>query len=294
MALKSTVTTRVVFGLLMGASLIGLLIGEGWAASRDYFFMDGRYRGLFFAIIVGVVGCCGAVELSRLLGVKGVKVPLILVIAAILAAVLSPLWSKSGRGLEDMATVILGYLLLAGIYQGVKIGVTDTIVNLGGGCFMIIYLGLGCYFLTALRLLGANADTIIGQSGWILLFLATVKSADIGAYFTGRSVGRRKWVPSISPAKTWEGFFGGLALATITATAISGYFGILCWTSAVLFGILVAICGQLGDLLESMLKRDAQLKDSGSLIPEFGGFLDLIDSPVAAAPIAYLYIKCLV
>ncbi|MBN1764650.1 MAG: phosphatidate cytidylyltransferase, partial [Sedimentisphaerales bacterium] len=115
-----------------------------------------------------------------------------------------------------------------------------------------------------------------------------VKCSDIGAYFTGRFIGRHKLAPGISPGKTWEGFCGGIILAVIIASLFSNFSGIMNIGRSIVFGITIAIIGQLGDLLESMYKRDAGSKDSDNLVPEFGGMLDLVDSPLIAAPVAYL------
>src|SRR5438874_3131046 len=128
------------------------------------------------------------------------------------------------------------------------------------------------------------------------MILLVVKFTDIGAYFGGRAFGRHKLIPWLSPGKTWEGLVWGL----ITA----GIVGALCtypWRGpgkypiphvppikGFIFGVIIGGIGQLGDLLESLMKRDAEVKDSGRLVPGFGGILDIIDSPLLAAPFAYL------
>ncbi|MCK4628471.1 MAG: phosphatidate cytidylyltransferase, partial [Sedimentisphaerales bacterium] len=155
-------------------------------------------------------------------------------------------------------------------------------------CLSIIYLGVGGWFLMAIRLIGRSEPGTWGQIGPLVMFLACVKSCDIGAYFTGRFLGRHKMIPSISPGKTWEGLIGGVVLAVIAASLFACFVGIIGYGKSAVFGVAVAVSGQLGDLLESMLKRDAGSKDSASLVPEFGGVLDLLDSPLAAAPIAYM------
>ena len=124
-----------------------------------------------------------------------------------------------------------------------------------------------------------------------MLFLLTVKCADIGAYFTGKAVGRHLWVPQISPAKTWEGFIGGILLASIIASLFARLFDIIPVAVALFFGGVIGIFGQLGDLLESMLKRDAGEKDAAHLLPAFGGVLDLVDSVIVAAPVAYWILR---
>ena len=116
---------------------------------------------------------------------------------------------------------------------------------------------------------------------WLILMVC---AADIGAYFAGRAFGQRKLAPRVSPGKTWEGAAGGLALLALVAAGGAGYFGLPPLIS-VAFGCGVGIFSIIGDLTESMFKRAAALKDSGTLLPGHGGLLDRIDSVTAAAPL---------
>lgn len=121
------------------------------------------------------------------------------------------------------------------------------------------------------------------QPQWILFLLLLVVAADVGAYFGGRRFGRHKLAPQVSPGKTWEGVVGGLAAAAIMAGI-----GVL-WLDVkavpfVLLCVIVVVASVVGDLTESLFKRHAGLKDSGSLLPGHGGVLDRIDSVTAAAP----------
>ncbi len=124
------------------------------------------------------------------------------------------------------------------------------------------------------------------------MILLVVKSTDIGAYFGGRYLGKHKLIPWLSPGKTWEGLFCGLATAALVGLGCSLVWphalSTITWPKALIFGIVIGGVGQAGDLLESLMKRDAQVKDSGNIIPGFGGLLDVIDSPLLAAPAAYL------
>ena len=174
-----------------------------------------------------------------------------------------------------------------------EIGSDSRYAGPRGLCMMMLYVGFLGSFVVRLRQAVPGAD-----GAWALLyFLLVVKSADIGAYAAGRFFGRRKVVPRISPNKTLEGFIGGGVLAVLVALAAAPVLlgegpraeeGVR-WTRAqsVVFGAVMAIAGPLGDLFESLLKRDADVKDSGQRIPAFGGFLDLIDSPLFAAPVAW-------
>lgn len=116
---------------------------------------------------------------------------------------------------------------------------------------------------------------------WLVLL---VIAADVGAYFAGRSLGRRKLAPRVSPGKTLEGALGGLLLVALVAWGGAAHFG-LPQPAGVVFGCAVGIYSIIGDLTESMFKRAAGLKDSGVLLPGHGGLLDRIDSVTAAAPL---------
>ncbi|MDR5875372.1 phosphatidate cytidylyltransferase [Halomonas sp. CUBES01] len=139
---------------------------------------------------------------------------------------------------------------------------------------------------------------ILRESGaiWLLFVLLLVWSADIGAYFAGRRWGKRKLAPSVSPGKSWEGVFGGMAATTLLAIgfAIGLSLGLGESVALVVITLLVTLISVLGDLLESMLKRYRDVKDSSQLLPGHGGVLDRIDSLTAAIPLfALLYLQVL-
>ena len=128
----------------------------------------------------------------------------------------------------------------------------------------------------------------IEQGGWILLYMLTlVWVADIGAYFCGKRLGKRKLAPTISPGKTWEGVLGGLVsnlLWILIVYQISGGWGIGL-VPFIVVGLATSLISVVGDLFESILKREAGVKDSGKLLPGHGGMLDRIDSVIAASPV---------
>ncbi len=161
--------------------------------------------------------------------------------------------------------------------------------TLGG----MAYVGLLSGHFVALR-------TLVDGRNWVYLaFLATFAS-DTAAYFVGRTWGKHKLAPSISPAKTWEGSLGGLAGAGVISLLFvpSTLFSVssplhlpdLNYWSAALLGIVVSAFGQLGDLVESLLKRNMGAKDSGKLLPGHGGALDRIDSVVFAGVVVYYFV----
>ena len=116
---------------------------------------------------------------------------------------------------------------------------------------------------------------------WLLLL---VVAADVGAYFTGRGLGRHKMAPRVSPGKTWEGAAGGLVMVALVAWGGALHFGLPA-LSVVAFACLLDFFSVIGDLTESMFKRAAGLKDSGDLLPGHGGLLDRLDSVTASAPL---------
>jgi phosphatidate cytidylyltransferase len=165
----------------------------------------------------------------------------------------------------------------------------DAIVRMAGTLLATLYLGGLGWFLMAIRV--KHSPHFIGSTSLVLMILIVVKATDIGAYFGGRALGRHKLIPWLSPGKTWEGLLCGVIFSGIIGAIFSPHFlhhmPTVWWKGFIISAVLGAI-GQVGDLLESMMKRDAEVKDSGKIIPGFGGVLDVIDSPLLAAPFAYL------
>ena len=139
----------------------------------------------------------------------------------------------------------------------------------------------------------------IGPTGrWLVFYLiAVVKFTDIGAFVIGSRLGRHKLILRISPGKTWEGFIGGVAVGLLVSLFVfflaGGHFGVITMRiyDAIFLGILLPVMGTVGDLTESMLKRAANSKDAGRLLPGMGGALDVLDSLLFGAPALYMYIK---
>src|SRR5262249_13130228 len=125
----------------------------------------------------------------------------------------------------------------------------------------------------------------------LVLAIFVPKFCDVGAYFTGRFLGRHRATPVLSPKKTWEGFAGGMVASVATALAVHAIGpGFTSWPSAVAFGLVGGVVGIVGDLAESMVKRDCQRKDASAVVPGFGGVLDVVDSIVFAAPVVYWWL----
>ena len=117
----------------------------------------------------------------------------------------------------------------------------------------------------------------------------------MGAYAVGSLIGRHKMIPRISPGKTWEGFAGAVIVATGASVAFATIFDAhlhgMNWQHATVLGLLLSMTAVVGDLIESLFKREAGVKDSGALFPGMGGILDLLDSLLFNAPLMYLYLR---
>ena len=130
---------------------------------------------------------------------------------------------------------------------------------------------------------------------YVLHFILVTKFSDLGAYVTGSLIGRHKMIPRISPGKTWEGFGGAIVISTLVSIGYAHLAGPrlanMTVPHAAVLGILLSATAVIGDLIESLFKREAGVKDSGRLFPGIGGILDLLDSLLFNAPLMYLYLR---
>jgi len=277
---------RLIFGTLMTMAFIGIVLLDGWidgsiTSAPD----DNNYvRGTLFALLVAFLIVLGLFELSKLAAAKGMRILLPVSIPTTVMLATCPYWTVFFS--EVSYEVLLAFGVMACfLYQRVRYGISGVLANCSGACFSILYLGL----------LGAFAPAVYIDFGpWHLLMLVfVVKCSDIGAYTIGCLCGKHKFSPVISPKKTWEGMAGGVALAVVVAFGFAVFCDIMPWWLGALFGMTFAFLGQLGDLAESMLKRDAQTKDASNNVPGFGGILDVVDSILITAPFGYLFFSVL-
>lgn len=195
----------------------------------------------------------------------------------------APAAMPAGSWAPVAATATILVMVLALVYHSRHHTVEGVVAAAGGALFSYVYLGL---------IFGFMLDIRRGHSMWVVLGVVLItKACDTGAYFTGRAIGRHKLIPWLSPGKTWEGLAGGVLTAVaagIGAAALSRLGGErFTFTQGVVAGVLFGLVGQAGDLAASLLKRDAGIKDSSHALPGFGGFIDVIDSPLLVAPVAY-------
>lgn len=235
-------------------------------------------EGSGFALFIGLVVTLGAWEWARLAGFAE-QLPRV-VYAAVVALLLFLMYI-----LPDVAPWVLGAAVL---WWGLATFLVLTYPQTSGH-----WSSVACKLVIGLLILLPAWQGLIyikqSPSGnWLIMaVMILVWGADIGAYFSGRAFGKRKLAPAVSPGKSWEGVFGGLAL-TLIITAVTGVvlgWGIKHVLLALIGAAVVVLISVVGDLTESMFKREAGIKDSSNLLPGHGGVLDRIDSLTAAIPI---------
>ena len=260
--------------------------------------------GLWVLAVVIAMTLLGQREFYRLIEDKGAQP---IVGFGLAAGAALPVVAYLGN--EYHATVLMTVTLLAVmIAQLRRRRIADALASISGTFFGVFYVG---WLLSHAVVLRNFHDQVVERYGevtalrlhfvpdsgaFLLVFtLVAVVFCDSGAYFAGRAYGKRKLAPNISPGKSLEGALGGLLAGTLGGLATKLLFDSiwpelsqgLSWAAAGLFGLLVSTLGIVGDLVESLLKRDAQVKDAGSLLPGMGGILDRIDASLLGIPGMY-------
>ncbi|MGN7470197.1 phosphatidate cytidylyltransferase [Brevibacillus sp. SAFN-007a] len=254
---------RIITGLIGGAAFLFLIyLGGAW-----------------YSLLVFLLAVIGHFEFMRMAGIQPFHV------AGILgyALVVSLLWPSLafsewlGISMPDLMLPVLLLLLIYSVLRKNQFHIEHVALTLVGA----LYIGFGFTYMAAVRNL---------PDGLMLtaLVIAAIWSTDTGAYFVGKAIGKRKLWPEISPNKTVEGALGGLGAAILVVIVINASIGSLPFGQALLIALVAGIGGQLGDLIESALKRHFHVKDSGQLIPGHGGVLDRFDSFLLVFPILHL------
>jgi phosphatidate cytidylyltransferase len=182
-----------------------------------------------------------------------------------------------------IGTVALFFILISIVYELYR-HEGSSFLNIGTTMFGVLYVGVGMGTFIGLR-------ELFGSGTIIILILVSIWVCDTAAYLGGKAIGKHKLYTAVSPNKTVEGAVFGLVFAVITSIACKYLFiETLMLGDALVIGLIVGVIGQVGDLAESMLKRDAGVKDSSAFFPGHGGFLDRFDSIMFVSPAVYLYI----
>jgi phosphatidate cytidylyltransferase len=293
--MENSLRNRLTLGPILLAGLLLVLWldhhVENWTAgSVSGLAHDKGIRGAGLAVLMLLVVPLAIRELATLFAAKKVQPYSLLSVAGSALLIVHAfctqfVWFQK-IGASSLAFIICGVMLLAALQRAMGKKSDDAIVHMAGTVLAVLYLGGLAWFLIALRV--KHGAVFSGTTWHVVMILLAVKFTDIGAFFTGKAIGRHKLIPWLSPGKTWEGLIGGLITAGAISAAVAPMIPNMTWYKGALFGVLIGGVGQLGDLLESMFKRDAAVKDSGNLLPGFGGVLDVIDSPLLAAPFAYV------
>ena len=248
--------------------------------------------GNWVLLLVTIAAAIVAMEAFRLLTAAGLaSFPILGLVLAVILAVgdsVKALPGGSGLLLAALGVVLIGTGALTrhDPREGLAMFVTTTF-----GALYVALLG----FVARLGMVDSAVDpsSVLGWLGtgraWILTLVLVVWAFDTAAYFVGRRFGRHSFMAHISPKKTVEGVAGGVIAAGVVGGLLVAAFG-RPWLAGLGLGIVVAAAAQAGDLAESMLKRAAGAKESGTLIPGHGGMLDRVDSFLFAAPVAYFYV----
>ena len=197
---------------------------------------------------------------------------------------------------QDLEMAVLLILVpLAGVFQlRVHSERKSSISPVASTLFGVVYVVFLLNLLQKIRYFPGDVQSNDGN-WWLLFFIVVSKMSDTGAYCIGQLIGKNKMIPRVSPGKTWEGFAGGIVFSIVTAWIFhhfaGDHFGLMPLSHALILGVLLGVGSVAGDLVESLFKREADVKDSGHFFPGVGGVLDLLDSLLFNAPIMYFYLK---
>ena len=262
-------------GRNLGAAVgVGLSLGAVIIASLLI------WRPAFVGVVTAAV-LVGVVELTRALSAGRFRPPLLpLLIGSLAMEGLA--WSRGATGL------VVGFLLtvFAVVLWRLADGPTGYLKDASSGVLVAVYVPLLAGFAVLLLVPDDGAARV-------LTFIATVVASDVGGYAAGVLFGKHPMAPSISPKKSWEGFAGSVTACMIVATLLLAFTFHAPWWSGLVFGASLAVSATIGDLGESLIKRDLGIKDMGNLLPGHGGLMDRLDSLLPSAAVAYLLLSIL-
>ncbi|SFL83755.1 phosphatidate cytidylyltransferase [Geodermatophilus ruber] len=239
------------------------------------------YRPAFLLVVTAAV-LVAVVELVRALQAGGARPPVVPVLVGTVAMI-ALAWTRGGSGL------VVGFLLtvLAVLLWRLGTGPAGYLRDASAGVLVTLYVPLLAGFAVLLLVPDDGAARV-------LAFIATVVGNDVGGFAAGVLFGKHPMAPSISPKKSWEGMAGSVLACVLIATPIVVLALEGPWWGGVLFGAALAVTATIGDLGESLIKRDLGIKDMGNLLPGHGGIMDRLDSLLPSAAVAYLLLSVLV
>jgi len=261
---------------LVRAIVVGLVLGGALLVSLVIF------KALYM-VFAGALVAFTAYELGSALRFAGRDVPrLPTVIAAVAVVPATFFWLDTGHWV-----VTLGGIALVAVWRLVELvrpknraSARDVLLDIGAGTLIMIYIG----FMAGFTVLLTAQD---GGQWWTLAFLIVVVSVDTGAYASGLAFGKHPMAPAISPKKTWEGFAGSAVTALVAGVLLALFMLQQPWWVGLILGATILTTATIGDLAESLIKRDLGIKDISTWLPGHGGFLDRVDSSLLSGAAAY-------
>lgn len=239
------------------------------------------YGGAPFAVLMSIIAVIGFYELLKMKGISIASVPGIIGTLALLVLVVPSEWSLNLVDFfqyDSILMIVYGIATLLLIYI-VFVKNKMTFDEIGFILLGAFYVGLGFHYFIETRFIGLE---------YVVFVLLVVWTTDSGAYFVGRKLGKHKLWPEISPKKTVEGFVGGIVIAVCFAIAMQLIYPFASsWLQLIIVTIIASIIGQMGDLVESAIKRHYGVKDSGNILPGHGGILDRFDSLLFVVPLLH-------
>lgn len=269
MALGNTATRIIVALIAIPIILVACIYGE-----------------IPFLIFVTGISVISFWEFSQMVKNKNAHVNLVVGLIAILFIVLNAYFSFVDFSILTVSIAVI--LLLVELFRNKD----SAIINVGSTLLGVFYLGLFSSTIVLIREYFSESELLYTEGGFLIIsIMVSIWVCDSAAFFIGTAFGKHKLFPRVSPNKSWEGAITGFVFAVITmVVAKATVIDQLTLTSSVIIGIIVGIIGQLGDLVESLVKRDAGVKDSSAIIPGHGGIFDRFDSLLLTAPVVYLYL----
>ncbi len=247
--------------------------------------------GWFFVVLVLIINLLSQYEFYKLTELKQMwPIKILGLIGNVLITI-----SFYRFGIEKLWLVILILFYLTLLIELFR-NKASAALNISATTFGFFYPSAFFSFHILIRELPKSVNLTYEAGGrWLILMLVTIWVCDTAAYFMGSTIGRHKLFPRISPHKTIEGAISGFMFAIITPYIFSiTYIKELRLVDCLVIGFIVGIMSQIGDLVESLFKRDAGVKDTSGILPGHGGFLDRFDAPLFVAPLVYLYLRFIV
>ena len=281
--------------ILLGVVFYGLLGGS----PISVFLVGGIIMLLNVAGLLEFYGMVNANRLPRFkwLGLAG-GITLVGTLFVYLSGLAKPqLGEPTTGGVAELELGIFAVLLLTLLGRRVFAHPSAPSFSMVGHTMLgVLYVSWLLGFLLKIYFFAAPSAAGFDAGYCLLFFILVTKCSDIGAYSLGSLIGRHKMIPSVSPGKTWEGFVGAILLSTAAAMVMAHYWGStrlggMTLSHAAALGPVLAVGAVIGDLVESVFKRDSGVKDSGSFFPGIGGILDLLDSLLFNAPLMFLYLR---